>query len=82
MIGPGFVAVSLLCLRQVDRAFGLFLQYPDDRGRITDLRATIDNTRSACRRCHGKVDAPRAHERRRLTDTAENPVGTGTPFVL
>jgi glycine dehydrogenase len=31
----------------MDRAFGLLLQYPDDRGRITDLRATIEQAHAA-----------------------------------
>jgi hypothetical protein len=28
--------------------------------------ATVDNTRSACRHCHGVVDAPRSQEERRF----------------
>src|SRR5687767_9006554 len=31
----------------MERAFGLLLQYPDDRGRITDLRATIEKAHAA-----------------------------------
>jgi len=31
----------------MDRAFGVLLQYPDDRGRVTNLRATIEKAHAA-----------------------------------